>query len=1722
MDRTRIKYLIIGVALASVAFSGVQHERQSPSGVIDAIDPVLQILAPVQTDTILYGNTVSVQWQAADSTFSEKPIRIAYRTLPFGPVTSIIDSTENDGDYDWLIPESVDGLVELYVTAFDRFGNATTRVSSALRILGQNPGPRWFVATSGSDTHNNGTADFPYRSIQKALASAISGDTVFVAPGVYYENPDDLGKNLMITSRQASQPATITSTSGTALLTLRGNSTVRNLNLIGPGSVSSTDGIQILQGKAIVTGLRLSRVRNGITCAGLSHPLLSNNLITECAIGVVIQEQTTPALINNTIAGNAGGIRITGYKDSCLVRNNIIAFNDSQNGIASATDAANIRLGFNNVWGNQPANYSGLLDVTGSGGNLSSDPQFADRLNGNYHLLPYSASINAGDPQSDYHLEPEPNGDRINLGVFGGTPEAEVGALQFVENPLTSTAEDALYFQTLGILPDKGVVFEYNPLSLPSWLELNSTDGFLRGTPDNSQVGTHRIQLTVFDNYSRSDTLDYILTVTNTLPYFSSIPDSNCLEDVLWQYDAQTSDEGQGRCHYTLLEPEWLTIDTLSGKISGVPTNTEVGVHQVTIQFEDGNGGVIWQRFNLTVINVNDAPVLQPLPEVVTAEDQAVVIRFADWLAYASDVDNDVSTLQWRVYSGAHASVISRLDSAIVTPTKDWFGDEAIKVVIKDTALTDTNYFTLRVTPVNDPPVWNLPDEKTILSSDSLRLYLPGFVTDIDDPVNNLKFSAQPAFNPEEYHLQIALTGDNFLIARPGSRTELDRGKIYLTVTDTSKAIVLDSLLLTVIKVNLAPKLTASLPIITGDEETTTKVDITTWRNYVTDDDDDISQLGWQVLRSPHIDTRLANDTLTLTPVSNWFGEEFLPVLVFDEKDTAYGFVTVQIRNIPDAPELNIPPHLSFNEDEELIIALDDWVNDVDTPDSLITWMIVVEDQPAELYFELKSVARQIRFWGGPDFYTPDSVRVNYYVNDETGLIASSMNYIRILPVNDAPTLPAVLPDWQNQYEDRGFAIDVRSFYPLANDPETPAEQLQWSLASGRKVFISSNVSPTEYLLASPPDWWGNDTLTLRASDGEFIAIAKLPVFLQSVNDPPIIIALPDTSFNEDDTLSLRLNDYIYDVDSPVAKMSWQVTTESPSGMLLITLNPTTGELILTGKPDAFAEHIPVYYRVTDDSGATAFDTNYVTITPVNDPPYFAMCLDTSYFEDEVLTISRSQWAEYLKDVDNDTSELTFSVKKDSGVVFYKFDKAFDSHQFWSNQDVNGVGYFTATLTDPAQASAVQQFTVSIIPRNDPPVISAIPDTSTRQDTPFHLPLRLFGHDVDNPWSQLTWNFSTLVSEVVYQAGSDTLTLIPPTGFVGYDTVRLSLSDAEGLTVCDTFCLRYKDTQPPSFVIGIFQNPVVSAYLDLYFFPSEKISQVRSVTIGSESKTVTLVTALNPSPYHCHHQLKASEVKEVTIIATDTMENVGTTRYAFSASDVFAKAGGIVFSPDSSFSLKIPPAALSKDGFVLCLPNTVPAGRKSKEHLDVLAKQYSPGDDLRYTYQSTATLRQPAKLEFHPSKLMRSNGKIGIIRVDNGQSVYHKTYTNSDGNVFWIYTDKLGTFGVAFDAPEPPQIIPDQCTLSQNYPNPFNPVTTISFTLPELSSTQFVRPARLIVYDLLGREVIRLLDKPCLPGVYQLTWNGRNAAGIPLASGMYFYTLEYGQFYKSRKMVLIK
>ncbi len=146
-----------------------------------------------------------------------------------------------------------------------------------------------------------------------------------------------------------------------------------------------------------------------------------------------------------------------------------------------------------------------------------------------------------------------------------------------------------------------------------------------------------------------------------------------------------------------------------------------------------------------------------------------------------------------------------------------------------------------------------------------------------------------------------------------------------------------------------------------------------------------------------------------------------------------------------------------------------------------------------------------------------------------------------------------------------------------------------------------------------------------------------------------------------------------------------------------------------------------------------------------------------------------------------------------------------------------------------------------------------------------------------------------------------------------------------------------------------------------------------------------------------------------------------------------------------------------------------------------------------------------------------SNGKI--IKYDGYVDTFEITSSpiidiaaDRDGNIWFISKEGLFEFNEdkIVNIKNEPKIISD-FRLYQNYPNPFNPSTTINYTLAQSGFVQ------LKVYDLLGREVAVLVNEDKQIGNYKVEFDAAY-----LSSGVYFYRMQSGDFFETKKLILLR
>ena len=166
------------------------------------------------------------------------------------------------------------------------------------------------------------------------------------------------------------------------------------------------------------------QVADGATGVRLTHLI-----VRDCRVeGIAVRAGGEADVVNATLAGNGTAVRAAG---TARIKNSLF----TDNGVAAAGETpAALASTYNDLFGNQK-DYVGAAPGVGD---FSTAVSFADLAARDLHLAGTQRSTDKGDPADDVGDEPAPNGGRINLGAFGGTPDAEPTAPSTSVGPSTS------------------------------------------------------------------------------------------------------------------------------------------------------------------------------------------------------------------------------------------------------------------------------------------------------------------------------------------------------------------------------------------------------------------------------------------------------------------------------------------------------------------------------------------------------------------------------------------------------------------------------------------------------------------------------------------------------------------------------------------------------------------------------------------------------------------------------------------------------------------------------------------------------------------------------------------------------------------------------------------------------------------------------------------------------------------------------------------------------------------------------------------------------------------------------------------------------------------------------------------------------------------------------------------------------------------------------------
>jgi len=253
-----------------------------------------------------------------------------------------------------------------------------------------------------------------------------------------------------------------------------------------------------------------------------------------------------------------------------------------------------------------------------------------------------------------------------------------------------------------------------------------------------------------------------------------------------------------------------------------------------------------------------------------------------------------------------------------------------------------------------------------------------------------------------------------------------------------------------------------------------------------------------------------------------------------------------------------------------------------------------------------------------------------------------------------------------------------------------------------------------------------------------------------------------------------------------------------------------------------------------------------------------------------------------------------------------------------------------------------------------------------------------------------------------------------------------------------------------------------------------------------------------------------SDGRSAIVLDSEGGKTAGVTSVSVTASATANNSDGVSRSLSASFSATWDVAVVAE---LASFQGAVVPGEGVRLQWTVASQTNNLGWEV-YRSQDNVTFEQVGDL-------VAGDGTVDELKV------YSFTDTNlPQAEVLYYYLSQVDLDGttsrtqvipVAPSGRTAEQALPTANALLQNYPNPFNPETTIAYDL-----TQSVT-VNLTVYDAGGQVVRALIDGQTVgAGHYRAVWNGRDSAGAKVASGVYFYVLQAGDFTSVKKMLLAK
>ena len=406
---------------------------------------------------------------------------------------------------------------------------------------------------------------------------------------------------------------------------------------------------------------------------------------------------------------------------------------------------------------------------------------------------------------------------------------------------------------------------------------------------------------------------------------------------------------------------------------------------------------------------------------------------------------------------------------------------------------------------------------------------------------------------------------------------------------------------------------------------------------------------------------------------------------------------------------------------------------------------------------------------------------------------------------------------------------------------------------------------------------------------------------------------------------------------------------------------------------------------------------------------------------------------------------------------------------------------------------------VSVIEKNDSPVMEEIGDWTIPENDSLVLDLSDYASDVDD--SVLTFivkaltnpEYMTILPDSFLSSGVGDSVIIKPQPLWSAKAQIQVIAKDEAAQDTSTFLLDIERARRPAPSISIVQNNVFSHYLDIVIIDTVQKTVDISFEIQSESMVLDTVA---PYTYTSNFNFGVEKSYSFEVQAEAV---VGDTLWGSAFVLALAKSVGrwIGSSSDGSFTVAGETGSVSSDQPLLIVDSTL-----FSRHFAGKAS-YIVGNE---NYQFKAPVRV---------SLTSRNTDRALYNLKNGSWVELPS-VSVEGTII-TYSEKAGYYRLG------PKtiIVPEVTSLHPNYPNPFNPVTNIRYDIGLLDGLK--QNVSINIYNIIGQRIRSVVKNMDQLGQYTVQWDGRNEMGKDMPTGIYFVQLSTSTgIVKNLKMMLLK